>query len=103
MRRRRSRRDAPGGYRCERNPETGFPAFAFRLHQFISRGDTAYATVEPEAERYVTVQGQRYVPGDRGASCSPLVFCRECGQEYYCVRTAVDAGTARRAYVRRGR
>jgi hypothetical protein len=26
-----------------RHPETGFPAFAFRLHQFISRGDTVYA------------------------------------------------------------
>jgi len=23
---------------------TGFPAFAFRLHQFISRGDTVYAS-----------------------------------------------------------
>ncbi len=32
------------GYSCK-NPETGFPAFAFRLHQFISRGDTVYASL----------------------------------------------------------
>lgn len=69
-----------------RNPDTGDPAFAFRLHQFISRGDTVYASLEPEAERYVTVYGQKFVPNDRERILLPLVFCRECGQEYYCVR-----------------
>ena len=53
------------GYRCETNPDTGFPVFAFRLHQFISRGETVYASVETEPDRYLTVQGQRFVPGDR--------------------------------------
>jgi hypothetical protein len=52
------------GYTCERNP-SGFPAFAFRLHQFISRGDTVYASFEPEASRYLTVNRQQFVPGDR--------------------------------------
>ena len=28
------------------NPTTGFPVFAFRLHQFLSRGDTVYASPE---------------------------------------------------------
>ena len=74
-----------GGYSA-RHPETGDPAFAFRIHQFISRGDTVYATVEPEADRHITVHGQRFVPGDRGRVLLPLVFCRECGQEFYCVR-----------------
>lgn len=73
------------GYRV-RNPDTGFPAFAFRLHQFISRGDTVYASVEPEAQRHVTTQGQQFVPGDRGRVLLPLAFCRECGQEYYLVQ-----------------
>ena len=77
------------GY-AARHPETGDPAFAFRIHQFISRGDTVYATVEPEAERHVTVHGQRFVPGDRDRVLLPLVFCRECGQEYYCVRRRED-------------
>ncbi|MDE2125265.1 MAG: DEAD/DEAH box helicase [Armatimonadetes bacterium] len=79
-----------GGYQCERNPETGFPAFAFRLHQFISRGDTVYASVEDESSRHITVHGQQFVPGDRDRVLLPLVFCRECGQEYYCVRRCAD-------------
>ncbi|MDA2923116.1 DEAD/DEAH box helicase [Acidobacteria bacterium AH-259-L09] len=73
-------------YRCQPNPDSGFAPFAFRLHQFISRGDTVYASLEPEESRYVTVHGQQFVPGDRSKILLPLVFCRECGQEYYCVR-----------------
>lgn len=72
------------GYRC-RVPETGFPTFAFRLHQFISRGDTVYASLEPEDRRFITLNGQRFVPNDRERILLPLVFCRDCGQEYYCV------------------
>jgi len=89
------RRQLLGSYAGEKHPETGFPVFAFRLHQFISRGDTVYATAEPESERYITLHGQQFVPGDRGRSLLPLVFCRECGQEYYCVRLerAADDGT----------
>ncbi|MFQ5667819.1 MAG: DEAD/DEAH box helicase, partial [Candidatus Binatia bacterium] len=85
-------------YGSEPNPDTGFPVFAFRLHQFISRGDTAYATLEPEADRYITVQGQQFVPGDRGRVLLPLVFCRECGQEYYCVRVVRDPETRTRFF-----
>jgi hypothetical protein len=62
------------------------PVFAFRLHQFISRGDTVYASLEIEEERYCTVNGQKFVPDDRSRLLLPLVFCRECGQEYYVVR-----------------
>lgn len=72
-------------YTCSRNPETGFPPFAFRLHQFISKGDTAYGSIEPEDRRFVTVHGQQFVPGDRDRILLPLMFCRECGQEYYSV------------------
>lgn len=72
------------GYRCL-NPETRFPVFAFRLHQFISKGDTVYASPEDEAARYVTVEGQQFVPGERERVLFPLVFCRECGQEYFSV------------------
>jgi ATP-dependent helicase YprA (DUF1998 family) len=78
-----------------RHPETGFPVFAFRLHQFISRGDMAYATVEAEAERRITLHGQVFVPGDRDRRLLPLVFCRECGQEYYCVGAVDDDGVRR--------
>ena len=89
------------GYAAARNPETGFPAFAFRLHQFISRGDTAYASVESSDERYITVRGQRFVPGsDRAKVLLPLAFCRECGQEYYSVRRVDDPATGTVFYAR---
>jgi ATP-dependent helicase YprA (DUF1998 family) len=80
-----------GGYQCDPNPETGYSPFAFRLHQFISRGDTVYGSLEPEAERHITLQAQQYVPGDRDRVLLPLVFCRECGQEYYSVRRTHDS------------
>src|SRR6266487_442942 len=72
------------GYECEPHPETGAAPFAFRLHQFISKGDTIYASLETKP--HLTLQRQQYVPGDRDRVLLPLVFCRECGQEYYCVR-----------------
>jgi ATP-dependent helicase YprA (DUF1998 family) len=75
-----------GGYQCEPDPVTGFRVFAFRLHQFLSRGDSIYGSLEPAADRYLTLHGQQYVPGDRSRVLLPLVFCRECGHEYYSVR-----------------
>ena len=71
------------GYEFD-DPDTGLKPFAFRLHQFISPGDTAYATLETEAERHITLSGQRYFGADRKL-LFPLSFCRECGQEYYTV------------------
>lgn len=89
------------GYTCEPNPETGFPAFAFRVHQFLSRGDTVYASPEPETTRYITVNGQQFVPGDRERVLLPLVFCRECGQEYYSVLSIKDPTTRVRVFAPR--
>ena len=83
------------------HPETQFPAFAFRLHQFISRGDTVYASLESLDIRHVTVQGQQFVPGDRSRVLLPLVFCRECGQEYYVVGRRTDRETGEISYVPR--
>lgn len=81
------------GYTCVPHPDTGLPPFAFRLHQFISRGDTVYVTLEPEAQRYITVAGQQFKPGSREHALFPLVFCRECGQEYACVWRVQHAGS----------
>lgn len=77
-------------YACRPDPATGRTPFAFRLHQFISRGDAVHASVEPAAARHLTVHGQRFVPHDRGKVLLPVVFCRECGQDYYCVRLGLD-------------
>ena len=68
-----------------KNPITNFSSFAFKLHQFISKGDTVYATVESEEKRYLTISGQYYSPEDESKILLPLAFCRECGKEYYSV------------------
>ena len=56
----------------------------FRLHQFISQGGSVYATIEPKDQRYLTLDGQYSTTGDR--LLFPIVFCRECGHDYYMVR-----------------
>lgn len=88
------------GYTCK-HPQTGFPIFAFRLHQFISRGDTVYASLQNENERYITINGQHYVPNDRRRILFPLTFCRECGQEYYSVYVNEDKDTGMRVFTPR--
>lgn len=66
-----------------RNPQ-GRSLFAFKLHQFIGKGDTVYTTLEPD--RYLTTQYQRSAPGrPTGQPLFPLAFCRECGQDFLVV------------------
>jgi len=73
--------------------ENGRPIFAFRLHQFVSKGESVYASPEPEETRHITLQPQHFVPdSNRSKVLLPLAFCRECGQEYYTVRRGVDNG-----------
>ncbi len=59
------------------------PVFAFRLHQWLSSGNSVYATLEPPDVRSFRMEGQYKADGDR--ILFPLAFCRECGQEYYLV------------------
>lgn len=91
------------GYECEPDEESaGRPPFAFRLHEFMSRGDAVYATIEDEEKRYITLKGQQYVPEDRSRVLMPLAFCRECGQEYYPVRAYQDPDSFGRKFRPRG-
>lgn len=83
------------------NAQTGMPSFAFRLHQFFNRGDTVYASLENEDERYFTIHAQRFVPGNRSREILPLVFCRECGQEYYVTRKITNRETSKTAFISR--
>lgn len=66
-------------------PGTGRPVFAFRLHQFLSKGDTVYVSLEPEDARHITGTYQVRVPEAPEKALLPLGFCRECGQEYLVV------------------
>ncbi len=77
------------------HPVTGRPLFAFRLHQFLSKGDTVYASLEPEAERYLSRNYQLRVPGQAEKLLLPLSFCRECGQEYLSVARTQHAGSTK--------
>lgn len=61
---------------------------AFRLHQFISQGGSVYATIEKPNKRHFTLEGQYTTTDNR--LLYPLVFCRECGQDYYVVRYDAD-------------
>src|SRR5579875_101170 len=72
-----------------RDPD-GFPVFAFRLHQFFSGGSAVAVSLHPEDERFISTTGQLFVPGHREQLLMPLVFCRECGQEYMSVRVMVN-------------
>jgi ATP-dependent helicase YprA (DUF1998 family) len=84
-----------------RHPETGRPLFAFRLHQFLSKGETVYVSLESEAERHVTSRYQPSQPGAPEKPLYPLVFCRQCGHEYLAVvRVKQEDGSF--VYVPRG-
>jgi len=72
-------------------PDNGRPVFAFRLHQFLSKGDTVYVSLEPEGDRHITGSYQVSVPDHPEKALLPLGFCRECGQEYLVV-AKVDKG-----------
>ncbi|SOE56773.1 protein of unknown function [Streptomyces sp. OV198] len=73
------------------HPVTERPLFAFRLHQFLSKGDTVYVTLEDKLSRHLTRSYQLEQPGGGGKLLMPLAFCRECGQEYLTVwRTEKD-------------
>ncbi|WP_301850590.1 DEAD/DEAH box helicase [Rhodococcus pyridinivorans] len=81
-----------------RHAETGRPLFAFRLHQFLSKGGSVFATVEPEATRAVETEFQVVInPSsehpERERRLYPLAFCRECGQEYLMARREVGDRT----------
>ncbi len=67
------------------NPTTGFPVFAYRLHQWISRGMTVFATLEAPPDREITLETIDAIPGRGGGPprpLFPLAFCRECGAAY---------------------
>ena len=75
-----------------KHPESGRPLFAFRLHQFLSKGDTLYVSLESEDDRHITSKYQVAVPSAPEKLLFPLAFCRECGQEYAVVKAATKNG-----------
>lgn len=78
------------GSDLRRNESSRFPIFAFRLHQFFTRGDTVWATIEPEAKRHFEMTKKGAKPGELDKPLFPLVFCRQCGTAYYRVKVVSD-------------
>jgi hypothetical protein len=72
------------------NDSTRFPIFAFRLHQFFTRGDTVWSTMEQEGSRHLEMAKLGSKPGDPTKPLFPLVFCRRCGTAYYRVTIIKD-------------
>ncbi|CAG7641698.1 DEAD/DEAH box helicase [Rhodococcus opacus] len=73
-------------------PGASRPLFAFRLHQFLSKGDTVHVSIENERDRHITSTYQVAVPGRPEHLLMPLAFCRECGQEYLVVSRREHTG-----------
>ena len=83
------------GSTLRRSASSRFPIFAFRLHQFLTRGDTVWATIEPEADRHLELAKKAAKPGEPNKRLFPLVFCRHCGTAYYRVGiTPTEHGVA---------
>lgn len=80
------------------HPGNRRPLFAFRLHQFLSKGDTVHTTLEAPETRYLTREYQLDRPGHDGHVLLPVAFCRDCGQEYLTVwRVEKPTGTVYQA------
>jgi very-short-patch-repair endonuclease len=90
------------GSDLKRSPSSRFPIFAFRLHQFLTRGDTVWATIEKESDRHLEFSKLVSKPGEPDKLLFPFVFCRQCGTAYYRV-TAVRNGGVRRVLAREDR
>ncbi len=55
---------------------------AFKLHRFLSGARSIYTTLEA-GKRTVTLDGQRFLPGEEKTRLYPTYFCRSCGQEFH--------------------
>src|SRR3970040_2439036 len=73
-----------------RSASSRFPIFAFRLHQFFTRGDTVWATIESEDARHLEMAKLGSEAGGCENALFPLVFCRQCGTAYYRVSQQTD-------------
>ena len=82
------------GSTLRKDASSRFPIFAFRLHQFLTRGDTVWASLESEHSRHLELSKKAAKPGEPAKLLYPLVFCRHCGTAYYRVQV-IDDGRSR--------
>ena len=83
------------------DPETGLPGLRLPAAPVHQPRRHRLRLARARGRPYLTVEGQQFVPGrPQRESCFPLVFCRECGQEYYS-RPARAPDAAPAAFLRR--
>lgn len=80
------------GCTLRKSPTDPYPLFAFRLHQFLTRGDTVWTSLETESQRHLALRKAVTKPGEPEKPLYPLVFCRHCGAEYHRVFVAKQNG-----------
>ena len=101
----RARRSGTGSWPATRASRTRRPASPPSPSGCTSSSAAATRSTPRSSrrrERYVTVQRPAVRPRRPGAACCcPLAFCRECGQEYYSVRSEPRADGAGEVYVAR--
>lgn len=77
--------------RCGAGSDKAF--LGVRLHQFISGAGQVYMTIEPEGERRVVFDGQKFLPDEAGNKLLyQLRFCPQCGQEHLPVTQTIEGG-----------
>ena len=69
-----------------KNQESFLP---FKLHQFLSQTGSVYSTLEQDENRYLTLEPGFYKgTGDEKRPLFPVVFSRNSGHEFLCVKKA---------------
>lgn len=58
----------------------------YRIHQFIAQTGSIYATLEAQETRKMYMDAGRYSEDNKDQFIFPLVFSRNSGHEFYCVR-----------------
>lgn len=77
--------------RCGAGTDKAF--LGVRLHQFISGAGQVYMTIQPEGERRVVFDGQKFLPDESGDKLLyQLRFCPQCGQEHLPVTHKMEGG-----------
>ncbi|WP_271394055.1 DEAD/DEAH box helicase [Aequorivita sinensis] len=77
-----------------RQRKTNQSFLPFRFHQFISQTSNVSVTLNSRAERYITIQSNRYVKdGDQEKLLYPILFSRFSGIDFICVEKDVQGRT----------
>lgn len=76
--------------RLNSNPDKKRNYLPFRIHQFIAQTGSVYATLGTRQTRQIRLEAGLYA--DKQTALYPVLFSRESGHEFYCVKLHEDNG-----------